>query len=425
MNRKAFGWVGLALLLGALGYLIGTRLWEQKRFRSPKEEAQHLLAERRRLDRTLWAREVLAQQYEGAAIALWDKLRSEKNKWSVLENLAFAELQLGRPVKTEELGWGIRRTRYAGSGPVLKEAEWKDWLKTLKDQGFVFVQGELHHKRFDPEPARSVFSIVGHLRKPLASGQRERKLMVEGQVVVEWSSSQDAKGNFMPRSIKALFINLTEWEGPKVMREVFLIDPGDPHQPNHPVQPLIVYDLDRDGDPDILVPRFNELYRNQGDGRFTKARLFRDQFPMSLTTVLAAVAADFNGDGAVDVLLFRKMAQPMLYWGRTDGSFATPATVVTIPGAAWRHPEVLTAGDIDGDGDLDVWIGQYKAPYLEGNFPTPYYDAHDGYPSYLLVNQGGGRFTDETEKAGLASKRFRRTYSASLVDLDGDLMRLA
>ena len=38
----------------------------------------------------------------------------------------------------------------------------------------------------------------------------------------------------------------------------------------------------------------------------------------------------------------------------------------------------LTAGDIDGDGDLDAWLGQYKAPYTEGNRPTPYYDANDG-----------------------------------------------
>lgn len=415
--------MGLALLLGVVGYFIGKGLWERQVPTDPREEARHLLRERKRLDQTVWAKEVLAQQYEGAAIALWDKLRAAQDKWSALENLVFEELVLGKPLKTEDLGWGILRTRYEGLGPVLKKKEWKAWLKTLRNQGFVFVQGELHHKKFDLEPvdgakeARSVFSIVGHLRQPSS----QRKLMVEGRVEVTWSSSKDVEGNFIPRSIKTLYIDLTEWKGPEVMEEVFVIEPGPSKQTNYPVAPLLVYDLDRDGDPDVLVPRFNELYWNQGDGQFVKARLFKDQSPMSLTAVFAAVVADFNSDGAADVFLFRRSSQPMLYWGRPDGSFATPATVVTIPGATWENPQAPTAGDIDGDGDLDVWIGQYKRPYWDGNMPTPYYDANDGYPSYLLVNQGGGRFTDATEQAGLARKRFRRNFSASLVDLDGDL----
>src|SRR5207237_1164019 len=49
-----------------------------------------------------------------------------------------------------------------------------------------------------------------------------------------------------------------------------------------------------------------------------------------------------------------------------------------------------------------------------------WYDANDGYPSFLLLNDGKGNFSDGTQRAGLAQKRWRRTYSASLVDLDGD-----
>jgi len=52
--------------------------------------------------------------------------------------------------------------------------------------------------------------------------------------------------------------------------------------------------------------------------------------------------------------------------------------------------------------------------------PTPFYDANDGHPSYLLLNRGDGTFDDATASAGLGPKRYRRTFGASFVDLDGD-----
>jgi hypothetical protein len=75
---------------------------------------------------------------------------------------------------------------------------------------------------------------------------------------------------------------------------------------------------------------------------------------------------------------------------------------------------------VDHDGDLDVWLAQYKGPYTAGQMPTPYFDANDGHPAWLLLNDGHGRFHDATAPAGLQDKRTRRTYSSSLADLDGD-----
>ena len=129
--------------------------------------------------------------------------------------------------------------------------------------------------------------------------------------------------------------------------------------------------------------------------------------------------ADFTGDAAADFLA-ADASGLLLYAGDSQGRFLEAGRRIRFAEAALLNPFVMTAGDIDRDGDLDVWLAQYKLPYVEGQMPTPYFDANDGFPSFLLLNDGRGHFQDHTEKAGLATKRFRRTYSNSFIDLDGD-----
>jgi hypothetical protein len=69
---------------------------------------------------------------------------------------------------------------------------------------------------------------------------------------------------------------------------------------------------------------------------------------------------------------------------------------------------------------LDVFVGQLRPPYLKGKVPVPFYDANDGFPAYLLLNDGQGNFSDVTDLAGLTEHRFRRTFSSTLTDLDAD-----
>ena len=126
-----------------------------------------------------------------------------------------------------------------------------------------------------------------------------------------------------------------------------------------------------------------------------------------------------DGDGLVDFVCVAKTDDRLRFFsGDAEGRFTTPSRVCFAEKLI--EPQTMTAGDVDGDGDLDLYVGQWKPPYVKGTMPTPFYDALDGHPDYLLENDGLGNFTDVTQRANLAAKRTRRTYSASLIDLDDD-----
>src|SRR5207245_6705055 len=110
----------------------------------------------------------------------------------------------------------------------------------------------------------------------------------------------------------------------------------------------------------------------------------------------------------------------VFFKGSPQGTFDEPGRLAWAASPPLKNTMVLTCGDFDHDGNLDVFLGQYRIPTLGQVLRPHYYDANDGWPCYLLLNDGHGGFTDATESAGLVPQRGRRIYSATLVDLDGD-----
>jgi hypothetical protein len=165
----------------------------------------------------------------------------------------------------------------------------------------------------------------------------------------------------------------------------------------------------------LLLVAANALFRSSPDGAFRSEIIS----PALTTPISAAVLEDFNGDGHPD-LLIQTLQDLRLVEGLPGGRFATSSRSVWTAPPSTQSVLTLTAGDFNGDGAADVFLGQYKEPYVGGSSPSPFHNANDGYPCHLLSQLADGRFVEVSDYSGITSKRLRRMYSASFADLDTD-----
>jgi enediyne biosynthesis protein E4 len=179
-------------------------------------------------------------------------------------------------------------------------------------------------------------------------------------------------------------------------------------------------DVDGDGLEDIYVGgaagQAGALYIQQQGGRFTaKATPAFEADKMSHDA--DAVFFDANKDGKLDLYIGSggyhhfapedALLQDRLYLGDGKGHF-TKATDA-LP-AMRTSTGCARAADLNGDGHLDLFVGGRVVP---GRYPeTP--------RSYVLMNDGTGRFSDRTASVAPALQEVGMVTDAAWHDLDGD-----
>ena len=183
---------------------------------------------------------------------------------------------------------------------------------------------------------------------------------------------------------------------------------------------IAVEDFDNDGDLDLAtVGQGNRVhyYRNEAGARFTdltdRVGLTGAVQPFTMT------AGDYDGDGWMDLFVARPFTHYQLFRNR-GGTFedvtAASGLLDAMPEGTLAATWVTNWGDVDNDGDLDLFLSQwaFKLPLVKGIMSVPRMD------SKLFVNQGG-RFRDATADFGLAEFLADRYFiGAAFGDYDGD-----
>ncbi|HLJ76947.1 MAG TPA: FG-GAP-like repeat-containing protein [Acidobacteriaceae bacterium] len=175
-------------------------------------------------------------------------------------------------------------------------------------------------------------------------------------------------------------------------------------------------DFDGDGLDDLYVCQPaglpNRLYRNRGDGTFEDVTARAGVGVLDNTA--CALFVDFDNRGLQDLLLVCGTG-PLLFVNRGDGTFALKRDAFRFARAAEGTFTHAAAADYDGDGRLDLYLCTYQY-YLgldQYHYPVPYYDARNGPPNCLFHNEGGHLFVEATEKAGLSAQNNRYSFACA------------
>ncbi len=199
---------------------------------------------------------------------------------------------------------------------------------------------------------------------------------------------------------------------------------------------LVIFDFDGDGDADIFVTNgpgaAHSLYANQLQE--TGALGFIDVAQQAGVAAVgqdgaAATAGDIDNDGDVDLYVLGVGGPNILFENRGDGTFTDITQAAGVAGDE-RDASMAAFGDVNGDGLLDLFIGcafDFNSNAAVGLEPFAL-----NFHNMLLLNRGANRFEDVSAASGVESLDGLPAFAAGTAgltnagalvdyDLDGDV----
>jgi hypothetical protein len=183
---------------------------------------------------------------------------------------------------------------------------------------------------------------------------------------------------------------------------------------------LSIADVNNDGQVDIFI----------GGSKDNTSRLFlqkNNKFIESNTTVFdnqkaaedaESIFFDADGDGDLDLYVcsggvettrFSPTYLDRLYFNDGKGNFTLSNQKFPTENE-YHSSSTVVAADIDNDGDLDLFVG-------ERTIPGAYGDPGSGF---LLINNGKGHFTEESNRLAPKFKKLGMITDAIFIDINKD-----
>jgi tetratricopeptide (TPR) repeat protein/peroxiredoxin len=184
-----------------------------------------------------------------------------------------------------------------------------------------------------------------------------------------------------------------------------------------------VGDIDGDGFDDLYVCQPgglpNRLYRNRGDGTFED--ITEASGVGVIENTACALLVDVDNDGRQDLIVVRATG-PMLFLNEGGGKFRQKANAFQFSNLPQGTFTGAAVADYDRDGWLDIYFCLYV--YYHGTeqykYPSPYYDAENGPPNFMMRNNRDGTFRDVTAETGLNRNNTRYSFCCGWGDFNRD-----
>jgi enediyne biosynthesis protein E4 len=158
--------------------------------------------------------------------------------------------------------------------------------------------------------------------------------------------------------------------------------------------------------PNVYRARPSHLFRNNRDGTFTDMTA-EAGMATEFGPALGVSTADFNRDGWIDIYVANDGAPNQLWINQRNRTFKNTALLAGAAVSAEGRLKAsmgVDAGDFDGDGDEDVFVGELT-----------------GQGADLYVNDGSGVFVEGSAHAGLRLRTLPFTaFGTAWFDADND-----
>lgn len=153
--------------------------------------------------------------------------------------------------------------------------------------------------------------------------------------------------------------------------------------PDSEANVVITLDLNNDKKPDVVLGNNgqNIVLINKGDGTFA---VENNRIPNSNKVTQDLAAVDIDNDGDLDIFEANENGNILLL---NDGKgFFTNVSPSHLPNDPNIESRKASFGDVDNDGDLDLFLSNVR--FRQGK----------DIQNRLYINNGKGRFTNETDK---------------------------